>query len=170
MARLRRKGRILRWTGLVLSSVFVVTWVVSIPWSWDYFRRDTQSGVDPASGQPVVDHYTFILSLSRGSVFHFRDRGTDSYPEILIWRIRLDPARPVWMPYWKRGLSGTRSLVLPLWIPLLLIAMPTLYLWWVDRRIPPGHCSKCGYNLAGNVSGICPECGEKVNAEVVPKG
>lgn len=24
---------------------------------------------------------------------------------------------------------------------------------------PPGHCSHCGYNLTGNVSGVCPECG-----------
>ena len=28
-----------------------------------------------------------------------------------------------------------------------------------DRRYPPGHCLKCGYNLTGNVSGVCPECG-----------
>ena len=27
---------------------------------------------------------------------------------------------------------------------------------------PPGHCENCGYNLTGNVSGVCPECGEKV--------
>ncbi len=32
---------------------------------------------------------------------------------------------------------------------------------------PAGHCQTCGYNLTGNVSGICPECGEAVNkAEV----
>ncbi len=23
----------------------------------------------------------------------------------------------------------------------------------------PGFCSRCGYNLTGNVSGVCPECG-----------
>ncbi len=28
---------------------------------------------------------------------------------------------------------------------------------WRHRRI--GHCLRCGYNLTGNVSGICPECG-----------
>ena len=22
-----------------------------------------------------------------------------------------------------------------------------------------GHCTRCGYNLTGNVSGVCPECG-----------
>ena len=28
------------------------------------------------------------------------------------------------------------------------------------RDYPPGHCRACGYNLQGNVSGICPECGQ----------
>ena len=29
------------------------------------------------------------------------------------------------------------------------------------RRRKKGLCLKCGYNLTGNVSGVCPECGEK---------
>ena len=32
------------------------------------------------------------------------------------------------------------------------------------RRTEPGHCTKCGYNLTGNVSGKCSECGEPVPA------
>ena len=24
----------------------------------------------------------------------------------------------------------------------------------------PGHCQRCGYDLTGNESGICPECGQ----------
>lgn len=27
---------------------------------------------------------------------------------------------------------------------------------------PSGHCQRCGYNLTGNVSGRCPECGAEV--------
>ncbi len=54
---------------------------------------------------------------------------------------------------------------LPLWFPLLVVGIPSGYmLWRRHRRIPPGHCQKCGYNLTGNVSGVCPECGEKVIA------
>lgn len=31
---------------------------------------------------------------------------------------------------------------------------------WRRRRI--GHCVKCGYDLQGNESGICPECGTSI--------
>ena len=27
------------------------------------------------------------------------------------------------------------------------------------KTFPLGMCQKCGYNLRGNISGICPECG-----------
>ncbi len=38
-------------------------------------------------------------------------------------------------------------------------------LWRVKQmpapnRYPPGHCRKCGYDLTGNESGTCPECGD----------
>lgn len=35
-------------------------------------------------------------------------------------------------------------------------------IWWDRRRRLPLHCKKCGYNLTGNVSGKCPECGRDV--------
>ncbi len=47
-----------------------------------------------------------------------------------------------------------------LWAPLLLMIFATVFLWRWERRIYlPGHCQHCSYNLTGNVSGICPECG-----------
>jgi len=47
--------------------------------------------------------------------------------------------------------------------PLIIFGLLTR--WWAPERIPPGHCQTCGYNLTGNVSGVCPECGEKVKEE-----
>jgi len=49
---------------------------------------------------------------------------------------------------------------LPLWFPFLLIAFPTGFLLWSDyKRGKPGDCAACGYDLKGNTSGKCPECG-----------
>lgn len=50
-------------------------------------------------------------------------------------------------------------LTIPLWIPLVLTASPAAYLFYRDRRIPPHCCQSCGYDLTGNTSGVCPECG-----------
>lgn len=38
------------------------------------------------------------------------------------------------------------------------------------RRYKKGLCLTCGYNLTGNVSGVCPECGQTANAQAAPKG
>jgi hypothetical protein len=31
--------------------------------------------------------------------------------------------------------------------------------WRRQRRSGHGRCPRCGYDLTGNVSGVCPECG-----------
>jgi hypothetical protein len=61
--------------------------------------------------------------------------------------------------------SAGGLVILPLWLPLVVATVLTATLRWRDRRrIPPGHCGQCGYNLTGNVSGVCPECGTAVAA------
>jgi hypothetical protein len=55
------------------------------------------------------------------------------------------------------------SIEVPLWIPFVSFAIPTAFLWYLDRRrTQPGNCSICNYNLTGNTSGICPECGTPI--------
>lgn len=75
-------------------------------------------------------------------------------------------------------LSGSegryRGMSAPLW-PLLLLAS-ALPAWrfagWLRRRRDAwrrarfGRCTHCGYDLTGNVSGVCPECGRSVSQPV----
>ena len=53
--------------------------------------------------------------------------------------------------------------------PTVVIACTSLaLLLWSKfrvRRIPPGFCQVCEYNLTGNVSGRCPECGKPIERE-----
>jgi hypothetical protein len=44
--------------------------------------------------------------------------------------------------------------------PLLLILRGPIRRWERRRR---GLCINCGYNLTGNESGVCPECGTGVS-------
>lgn len=50
----------------------------------------------------------------------------------------------------------------PIWTLLAIAAIPTAALWWRNRPFPNGRCQRCGYDLTGNVSGRCPECGEAI--------
>jgi rRNA maturation endonuclease Nob1 len=40
---------------------------------------------------------------------------------------------------------------------------------FTDPRYLAGHCHGCGYDLTGNISGTCPECGQKTDAQAAPK-
>ena len=61
------------------------------------------------------------------------------------------------------------------WLLAALTAvLPALWLWRYrrDRRVRSNgmpHCAKCDYNLTGNASGICPECGTPIPADLVRK-
>jgi hypothetical protein len=60
----------------------------------------------------------------------------------------------------SNGHHGRRQkVVIPLWIPLLLTALPTALLFYKGRKPKPGCCTKCRYNLAGLKDNRCPECG-----------
>lgn len=46
-------------------------------------------------------------------------------------------------------------------LALLIIVLATIF--YPPPPVPrPGACSKCGYDLTGNVSGVCPECGQEI--------
>jgi hypothetical protein len=63
-----------------------------------------------------------------------------------------------------------KEVSIPLWIPAVGAGIPTIMLWRADRRRRlRGCCRRCGYDLTGNVSGRCPECGTAIHAEA-PRG
>ncbi|MCH8243527.1 MAG: hypothetical protein IH897_13095 [Planctomycetes bacterium] len=53
-------------------------------------------------------------------------------------------------------------LFVPVWLLVVAVGFPTAILWWRDRRLKAGFCKVCKYDLTGNVSGTCPECGTAV--------
>jgi hypothetical protein len=60
----------------------------------------------------------------------------------------------------------TNLICIPLWLPLVCVLIYPSYAFIRGpyrgyHRRRKGLCLKCGYNLTGNVTGVCPECGEK---------
>ena len=91
---------------------------------------------------------TNINSLNQGTIaggFHFEEY-----------------VHPVPVRWWFElcVLERHNIVYFPLWVPLMLWIGFTA--WFVTKNkgsAPAGSCESCGYNLYGNKSGICPECG-----------
>ncbi len=72
-------------------------------------------------------------------------------------------SRAVWWPYLGHPAAGVTLVMVPLWCPLILVMLVTAAWWRRGSRVPAGLCPKCTYDLTGNVSGVCPECGTPIS-------
>lgn len=151
-----RVHRIAKWTGVVVCCLFAVLTMWSHFWvvSWRYDRTTIGSFMNGTL--TVARHAPRSLMYGPGDQFPiFQD-------QVPWWSVdRHSEPYFRWRPWWWR--SGPRfSLMVPAWTTFLLLGLPTAYLFYLDRRSPRGHCQSCGYNLTGNESGACPECGNRI--------
>ncbi|HEX2838323.1 MAG TPA: hypothetical protein VHN77_09380 [Phycisphaerales bacterium] len=77
-----------------------------------------------------------------------------------------------WLPSLLTGTNGY-ILSVPLWLPFVLITLPTALAWRLDtiatRRAKLGACPTCSYPRTGLApSSPCPECGKECAATVPP--
>ena len=70
----------------------------------------------------------------------------------------------VWPAQAQRLSSLTRTdQIFPLWLVFSIAASLAGLFWHLDqRRVVRGACV-CGYDLTGNTSGTCPECGHETD-------
>lgn len=73
------------------------------------------------------------------------------------------PAMPQFVPNMVT-VQGQFEMIVPLWIPIAILGLMTVWLFRRDPKPTPGQCQQCGYNLNANESGRCPECGNAVPA------
>ncbi|MHC4066865.1 MAG: hypothetical protein ACYSUI_20505 [Planctomycetota bacterium] len=156
-----RLRRVLKWAGLGVCVVIVAAWGVSIRCHLAY--AGCKHVVALLQGQVryayhpdgVAGHGWYVNTgtweiLKRATV-----EGNIGKVELLQAWLGLH------LPYTSRERSES-IYKCPFGLLLVVAAIPTAILWRRDRRPPKGCCQGCGYNLRGNVSGVCPECGESV--------
>jgi hypothetical protein len=145
----RRMRASAKWAGIVCCVVLATAWLATPWWTVGYGWR-SQHVVSLRRGRFIWDNSKDAVSCA----FATRER----HPG-LDWNLAMNLSSITASRYIHAPI-----LHLPLWIPLLLVAVPTAFLWKLERRPLPGHCP-CGYDLTGNVSGRCPECGRRAVSE-----
>ncbi len=139
MRRRRLRGNVLI-VGTTLCVLIAAAFVVS---AWWYRRVGIRGGP--------------FIGIMAGALEYW-------FPSGVNWFASCEPHRAGL----RFALVGrTRSgggFILPLVYPFAAVAAPTLLVWrcW-PKPVKPGHC-RCGYDLMGNTSGTCPECGVEVQA------
>jgi hypothetical protein len=100
-------------------------------------------------------------------------RGAPRFANAPSVNVRFDPTlMPLGGTYRAMG-SGpgvsSRTVSWSTWPLPAATLLPAVVLGRLRReRIPVGRCLKCEYDLTGNMSGRCPECGEAFDRESCP--
>lgn len=67
---------------------------------------------------------------------------------------------PVWRYTVSFDFGRGFNIEIPLWVPILFLVLPATWLSYLAfRPARRGHCQNCEYDLRGNTTGRCPECG-----------
>ena len=153
MSRSPRLRRYYKWGGLVVSILLAVAWAASLLISViaSYGRLHVAFG----SGGFGFSVCEYPLET------RFYLPGADS----IRWLPTIGPQR--WGLPDPSNRSITFAAYFPFWCLFPLAAIPTVILWRRDRKIPPGQCQTCGYDLTGNTTGVCSECGALADSRSV---
>lgn len=139
-----------KWGGAVALALLVVAWVGSRWVGVVVWKRDG-----------------LLFSCEAGRLCACADGTDDGVAWNLGWGVDVGSFPFRWRLDWiDEGLHGYRKAI-PLWIPVLVVVLPTCAAWRLDavaRRVRMGFCSKCDYSRAGLPLGsVCPECGAAAN-------
>jgi hypothetical protein len=175
----RRRKRRLKWLGTALCAItFLISWAWAFtPEAWHpHLEHFGLRWGFQVQRQALAVYSTKITSPPGKTLADFNEpeyiANHFSYGMPAVSNLRLRYGGDVWLfPVVEKGgavgtLSGFWLITTFVYIPLvsipllvLLLGVPaTALLWWLDRQ-RPGFCRECGYDLTGNVSGRCPECG-----------
>lgn len=151
-SRISAKPGMTRWILLVMCLMIALIWAVNYRAYFAYYG----------------DHLVIVAVSGRigvGGPSPFPGRG---------WQCGWHFLHPVWweqvgliLPYVEvsppQSARRTLGVILPFWLLFIVFALPTIWLFRRRRNDGVG-CTQSGYNLTGNISGVCPECGHRVEA------
>ena len=140
---------------LPLLSAITMRWFYAVEWLF----VDVLKWPVPVFGFHLVfDLPSLAVSVVAGLVFGIvktqRPIRLACVFGISMFAAWIGPALFIQILDWRLGLFSLTRAVLP-----VATTAVWLRLFPVKR---PGFCRECDYDLTGNVSGVCPECGTKI--------
>lgn len=149
--KLARRHRWLTWVILLMILIYILTFI-------DF----ASSGVFG----PSIDVYVGVV----GTVVHVLllvavvlvlvAAGNPIVNTIIFSAVMLAPCANILMAVFVSGSAGRKLREAGLSVGLMGIKPED-----VERILNRELCRRCGYNLRGNVSGICPECGSQIDSQ-----
>ena len=133
-------------------------WDYAGGWTWGRRRIFRQSyALDYAYQTPSWSATVLGIGAFGGTAY--------AWPQYLYPSVT--PIPPLTDPRWEK--DNYTAIRIPFWaLAVALSVAPARYILRAYRnhiqRRRVGHCQQCFYNLTGNISGVCPECGSKVTA------
>ena len=168
---------------ICFTCVAILAWLTSAFWTVSYHGADWAIGL--SQGRYWFSTYSGNPTDIRAA--RFRDAPLES------WKLRsaLGEQTISFAIHWQLGLTLPRihqfryapprysqlqglvfqhTYVLPAWMTVVPPLGWSLWLFIRSRKRPRvGCCARCAYDLTGNDSGVCPECGTLIGATVTPK-
>jgi len=152
---MRRAAAVLRWVLTALAGVALLMWIAS-GWMYGAWRSTSSDSIAfvlkgraevyisprPAPGFKVLGPPPSGLSAGRVSRLWMWDQSWQLVPRLRV------------------GNFGVHA-VAPLWLPLLVLGIPSALLWRSRVVRLKTNCRFCDYDLRGLAAGApCPECGK----------
>ena len=133
-------------------------------WSWG--TRQGRAGIESFRGRLTLGRVDVapanLAKIPRGQLFV-------SIPAANALANYLGPSRS-WAGFAVTSITApgytVRDIRIPYWAFMVVAAIPLIILIYKLRQVPPGCCRKCRYDLTGNVSGVCPECGTQIKCSL----
>ena len=161
-----QRGGIRRWLAYAILGTSVLL-SVAIACMWVSSYRYTQIMEAPSYRIQTFDGRVYCSRLGSNQVgqYWFQTRKFDASSIYFTDDLGFYESTPSTRFAGFRVAGGTLPFVaIPFW-PMLVIAGLPLWLgiYRLMRKQPAdGFCAGCSYNLTGNLSGVCPECGTAV--------
>lgn len=150
MRQRRRLTNTLKWAGTILAVALVGLQIAGVWYGVEYSSR---RGFCIGAGAGCLGIYWWDTARY--------PRDPKSNPG---WTLGQAP-RAAAVQWWGHlGLySDLNHVMVPCWMLAAMTAVPTGWLWLHTPRRFDGSCPACKYDLTGNTTGVCPECGKSAD-------